>query len=68
MNLLNYQTAFVCYFDVLGIRSFIKNKDRVELYFSFIVDDRDRIPLTVGIEISRRFLKRRPSYSGSLLI
>lgn len=38
MNLLNYQKSFVCYFDVLGFRSFINNKDQVELYFGYIVD------------------------------
>lgn len=53
MNLLNYQTAFVCYFDVLGFRSFIKNKDRVEGYFSFIVDALNKVvgELKLGSDI-----------------
>ncbi len=51
MNEINYEKAFVCYFDVLGFRSFIDNKERVAVYFNFITRAINQlIGLKLGID------------------
>ncbi len=35
-QLFNYENSFVCFLDVLGFRSFVEDKEKVENYFQLI--------------------------------